>query len=275
MITADGKHCTVQGIIVWEGVTRPDTDTPVGKPKWSCKIVVHPQQQDLQDFVQLATTELNNSEFQGQLPPGANWAISPVQANDAFNKDGRFNGYMCINGGTYQGAPQVFDANGNELQPMAYSTLLYTGCMVDLLLNAYAYNNKQKGIAAGLGGLRVVDATAERLNIGGGIDAGSVFGNQAAQGQQPAMQQPAMGNVPAGGVQPNSQPVQNMQQVAAPGATTYPSNVPVGNVPPAQNVPGQVAAPPVTGQQPVAQVASSAPAMAGSPAVQPNQNYLP
>ena len=186
MITSDGKHCTIPGVVVWDGITRPETNDS-GKLKHSCKIVIHPQIPEFADAWNLANQELINGEFKGQLPPGGRFAISDVMAGE-FND--MFAGFKCMNAGTYNGAPQVFDINGQELNAQTYGQMLYPGAKVELLVNFYSYNNKAKGVTAGLSGIRIVDATTPRLNIGGGINAASVFGQAAPAGmpqQAPAI----------------------------------------------------------------------------------------
>lgn len=211
MITPDGKHCTITGVVVWDGVSKPETDTHNGHPKFSCKIAINPQELGLNDVDQLAKAELMASEFQGQLPMGATWPISPVNAADKFNVDGRFKGFVCMNAGTYQGQPQVF-FQGQQVPAMQLGTYLYPGAVVELLVNFYSFNNKSKGVAAGLAGINVVDNTTPRLNIGGaGIDAASIFGGGAAANPVTGIQ-----GAPAAGTMPQTDPNAAVAAAGAP-----------------------------------------------------------
>lgn len=233
MITPDGKHFTIKGVVVWDGITNPDTDNAVGKPKWSCKIVIDPNTPELAEAQQIATNELNEGKFKGVMPHGGLWIIAPVQETDKFNIDGMFNGFMWMNSGTYQGQPQIFDQNGQLLHASQIPQFIYPGAVVEFLCNCYTYDNKSKGVAAGLSGIKVINNQTPRLQIGGsGIDAGTVFGapgqaqqqvpiNNAApiQQQQPQMQTVPNGAQGAGGatIQQNvAQPAAN--QLGAPGA---------------------------------------------------------
>lgn len=243
----DGNLCTVKGTLVWDGITDPEMDTPVGKPKFSAKIVIHPQEADLVDFNALANLELQNGEFKGALPAGANWCLGQVSPTDKFNADGQFNGWLCINAGTYRGAPQVFDMMQNQLTPQSYTSMLYAGAQVELLVNFYSYNNKQKGVAAGLAGVRIIDATTPRLAVGGGYDAGKVWGQAA--GAAPVVQ-PGVAPVAQQQVQQSAQqPIGTVHQMNPAGVPPM-GGVPTGVIP-QQPIPNAVAIP-GTVAQPVA-----------------------
>ncbi len=197
MITEDGKHVTIPGTVVWDGITNPETNDS-GKLRHSCKIAFHPQIPEGNEALGLATAELQSSEWKGVLPPGARFAIANVQPNELMNL---FPGFNVMNAGTYNGAPQVYDINGQELNSMQYGQLLYPGAQVELLVHFFAYNNKSKGIAASLDGIKILDATAPRLQLGAGINPATVFGNgqPAVPGQIPGAVPGQMpGAVPAG-----------------------------------------------------------------------------
>jgi len=232
MITPDGKHCTIPGIIVWDGILAPDIDNAVGKPKHSCKIVVDPNAPELVELQQLATDELNTGIFKGIMPPGGLWIMAPVQPNDKFNINGMFNGFQWLNASTYNGQPQVYDQNGQLIPPMQLASVIYTGSKVELLVQPWSYDNVSKGIKPSLAGIRIIDATAPRLQISGSsIDVASVFGipgtpiNNTAPNAVPA-------TIPPNVVQPAANPL------AAPGAQ------------PAGAVPGNQVTPNVNYTQP-------------------------
>jgi len=227
MITPDGKHCTIPGIVVWDGITTPDTDNAVGKPKYSCKIVVDPNAPELAELQHLATEELNSGIFKGVMPHGGLWIMAPVQPTDKFNIDGMFNNFMWLNASTYNGQPQVYDQNGQLIPPMQLASVIYPGSKVELLVEAYCYDKQSKGIKPSLAGIRIIDATAPRLSISGSsIDVASVFGAPGGQQAAPINNTPGPNAAPVV-TQPNVvQPV--VDPLAAPGA------------PPVVAVPGNV-----------------------------------
>jgi hypothetical protein len=177
----DEKHAIVQGVIVWDGITRPETDTPNGKPKHSVKIVIAPNHPDVALLEAMAQKELREGEFKGNLPNGGQMPIGTASPSE-FN--GLFPGYRVISVGTYNGQPQVFDMNGAPVNSMALSSQVYNGAVINVLCHAYTYNNKSRGIAFGLDGIQIVDATRPKLSIGGGIDAAKAFGKGGPTPQQ-------------------------------------------------------------------------------------------
>lgn len=224
------------GFIVWDGLTRPEVITEgknAGGKKYSLKLVFPPNCADLADLHNLSMQELGASKFRGVLPAGGYAAISRVEP-------GEFNDFMpggyVVNLKTYR-VPEVFDENGQVLNPMQYSQLVYAGQKVDVLCHCYVYDDKSKGVGVGLDGVRLVlSAQAPRQNFGGGgFNAGAVFGAPMQQQQpthgyaQPApasgYQHPQAQQVPASGYQP---PAQGYQP---PGATGQ------GYQPPAQGGP--------------------------------------
>ncbi len=201
----DEKHVKINGcFIVWDGITRPDQDQQ-GNPKYSLKIVTPPNNPDLDLFGQLAVTTLQQSKFRGVLPQGG---LMPIGTAGPQEFGGMFPGWGVISAKT-KFLPDVYDANGQKLDPMQYGPLLFTGQAVDVLLHCYEYDKAgNKGISAGLDALEpIVAANAVRLDIGGGgIQTAGAFGNGGAPAmgqQQPLQQQPLQG-----------QPQQAMQQPA-------------------------------------------------------------
>lgn len=169
----DDRHAIVQGVIVWDGITRPETDTPNGRPKHSVKLVIAPNSPDVAVVEAMAQKELREGEFKGNLPNGGQMPVGTAGAGE-FN--GLFPGYRVISVGTYNGVPQVFDMNGQELPSMAFAANIYNGAVVNVLCHAYTYNNKSRGVALGLDGIQIVDNTRPKLALGGGIDASKAFG---------------------------------------------------------------------------------------------------
>ena len=197
----DEKHVKIHGcFIVWDGITRPEPGHD-GKPKYSLKVVVNPNNPDLADMNNLANTTLQTSKFRGQLPGGGRMPIGQARA-DEFNN--LYPGWVVLGCNT-QRLPDVYDENGGKLDPMQYGQQLFGAQQVDVLVHCYEYDAKgNKGIATGLDAFSIIaSAGAVPQNFGGaGIATQSAFGpsgaapqGQAPQGQptqQPA-QQPAYG----------------------------------------------------------------------------------
>ncbi len=174
-------------IIVWDGVTRPETleAKPGEMPgqKWNLKLVIDPNNPDLQALDQAAQTELQQSDFKGVLPNGGLMPIGMTNPSDSWAQF--FPGYAVVNASTYR-QPDVYDENGQQLQPMQYGPMIYNGQRVNVIVHCKAYNNKSRGVAARMDGFQIVtSANAERLNIGGGgYDCGAAFGGGGQQAPQ-------------------------------------------------------------------------------------------
>lgn len=208
----DDKHVKIHGaFVVWDGVTRPDT-SPDGKPKYSLKVVVPPTSQDLPDFDSLANRTLMESEFKGTLPAGGRMPRGEALANE-FN--GQFTGWAVLNCNS-QRIPDVYDENGQRLDPMQYGPLLYGGQKVDVLVHCYAYNKAgNRGVASGLDGFAIIaSANAPRQEFANSVDTAAAFGRGSATPQpQTAAPQPG----PAHGMLPgNAAPPPTTGDAAAP-----------------------------------------------------------
>ena len=188
------NNVIAQGIILWDGITRPEIKD--GIAKYSIKIAMtnaQPEVAEVQAICQQALS--NDSKFKGTLPPGGCWPLIPV---DPAQFEGRLPAHTAFSAKSNR-VPQVYDANGRELNSMEFGRQLYPGAVVQVLCHAFSFDNKSKGVAVGLDGIKIIDATAPQLPVGGGIDAGSVFGAGAAAGSTPP---PAMPPVAPQGVQP-------------------------------------------------------------------------
>jgi len=178
----DDKHViTGNAVILWDGVTQPEDDKHnPGKKVFSLKIAMAPNSPEINEITQLATNALNSdTTFKGVLPNGGIWPIANAGV-DEF--DPSVNGFVLINAKTRKGAPAVLDANKAVLDPMQYASMLYPGAVVKVLVHAYSFNNVSKGVTFGLDGIQIIDATAPRLAISGGIDAVGAFGGATAAG---------------------------------------------------------------------------------------------
>ena len=170
----DEKHVkTGDAVVVWDGVTRPsknDQDRLVH----SLKIALLPGAPELAELEAIAKAALAaDPTMKGNLPAGGHWPITLGAAGDI---DPALAGHTAINAKTYNGAPQVYDANGRQLDATQYGPLLYAGAIVKVILSAYAYTNIQKGVAFSLDGFQIIDATTPKLSIASGFDATGAFG---------------------------------------------------------------------------------------------------
>lgn len=174
----DDKHVlTCDVVVLWNGISTPDTDN--GRTTYNLTVAVPQNAPEYQELEQLAQTALNESDFKGVLPPGANPALSDV---DVAKFGQLVAGHRKFNASTTIGCPKVYDANGQELAAMQYQSMLYPGAKVKLLVHAYTYNNKQRGVKFGLDGVQITDAHAPKLDVAAGLSNSQVaaaFGGSA------------------------------------------------------------------------------------------------
>jgi hypothetical protein len=208
MARHDENHIiTGNAIVVWDGITKPETTKngqPLQKPKYSLKLALMPNDPCVAEIDAIAKAALQNSKFKGVMPHGGSWPLSPCNPQIA---DGVLNGMIAINPKTENGdiTQKVYDASGQLLNPMTYSRMLYPGAVIQVMVHAFAFDNVQKGVALGLDGIRIVDATAPALNIGasmGAAEVGAAFGAVpvAPQGQVPGAVPPQPGSFTPPGV---------------------------------------------------------------------------
>jgi hypothetical protein len=163
---------TCNARILWDGVTRPEA-LDGGGQKHNMKIAILANAPEVAELQTLLNNELANGEFRGQLPPGALPGMSDVRPGEFGDM---LPGHKVLNSVTYNGAPDVYDINGNKLDPMHYSAMLYPGSTVQLVVSARTYNNKSKGLGFWLNGIKIIDAASAKLPVGnGGCDAGAAF----------------------------------------------------------------------------------------------------
>ena len=232
----DEKHVRIDGcVIVWDGITRPDTDPAnPAKVKYNVKVVVPPTAPDLAVFGQLANNTLQYSKFRGTLPAGG---LMPLGQTKPGEFGDQFPGWAVISAKTFY-MPDVYDESGVRMDPMAFTPLLYGGQRIDILVHCYEYDKAgNRGIATGLDAFAIIaSANAQRQDFGGGgMDTASAF----AGGSQPY-------TAPAAGV-----PIQPVAPAPAPAPVTQ---APVtGGFDPVTGQPVQAAAPavPAVAPQPV------------------------
>lgn len=194
-IDNEGKNViTCEGIVLWDGLTTPDTDERTGAPVHNLTIAIPANAPEAAEIEQMAQRALQDSEFNGVKPTNSKWPTKEVDAS-RFGKDAALlNGRIAITARTRTGAPPVIDANGQELNAMQYGKMLYPGAIIKLLIHAYAFNaTKNKGVSAGLDGVQIIDATAPKLDVGGGMSASQVsaaFAGASAPAPDPVQPHP-------------------------------------------------------------------------------------
>lgn len=169
---------TATGVVIWDGITSPDAivrdGQNTGKFNHNLRIAVPAGAPENAELQKLVEQTLAGSTVQGVSL--ANPGNNPISNIDT-SKFPELPGHVCFTAGTQLGAPPVVDANGKELQAMQYGKMLYNGAKVKLLVHAYPYNKKQKGVNFGLDGIQIIDASAPRLAIGSaGMNASQVAG---------------------------------------------------------------------------------------------------
>jgi hypothetical protein len=188
----DSHVITCNGIVIWEAVTKPDINENSGNQSWNLRVAVDPNAPEVAELQELVVRALKNSS-----KPNVNLnnrGNNPISQIDHAKFPELPANYLCFSAGTIQGAPPVMDANGAEMQPMTYGPKLYNGTVVRLLVHAYAYDNKQKGVNYGLDGVQIIDGNAPRLAIGAaGLSKDvvkSAFGGVAAAAPAATTQAP-------------------------------------------------------------------------------------
>jgi hypothetical protein len=226
------KNVIARGVILWDGVTRPELkdDGKGGKrTQYSLKVALLTSQPEVNEVAAICTDALNaDTTFRGKLPPGGCWPLIPV---DPQQFEGRLPQHVAFSCKTYR-TPQVFDINRQEIAPMIYGPMLYPGAIVDVLVSAFAFANVSKGIALSLDGIMIIDATAPRLPVGG-VDAGAAFGSA------PAPQPAGYSNF----ADPNTPTYQPPVQPGGPSGYAPPASQPVYQAPPQQPMAGVQPAP--------------------------------
>jgi len=177
------------GMIIWDGITQPETKTDgSGAIVHSLKIAIPAADPERMDLDDLANQTLADSTiFKGQFPAGGEWPLREIDLTKFEADAPLLQGRIAINANTRLGAPLVYDINGNELSAMQYARMLYPGALVKVMVHCYDFNNKSKGLAFGLDGIQIIDATTPKLAVTGGISKETVAGGfAAARGNAPA-----------------------------------------------------------------------------------------
>ena len=222
------------GIILWDGVTNPD-ENDAGQKVWNLKVAWPATAPEVAELQALATAEFQAGIFKGAWPAGGIWPISESKPNEF---EGAINGHVVSNLKTYNGAPEVY-YNKQRLTPEQYQGLLYPGAKVKVMVHAFSYNKKSKGVSLGLDGIEVIDASTPRLPGTGGVNVAAAFGGTPT----PATSAFAPGGAPGA-------PGAPVPPAAAPGGGFTPVGAPAAPGTPVAPNPGFLNPPPVPGAAP-------------------------
>ena len=183
----DQEHVlTCEGVIMWDGITDPETkDT--GAVVHSLKIGIPGTSPERTELEALAQRTLEASPiFKGVLPPGGEWPVRDIDMAKYVEDAAIMTGRVALNANTRLGAPLVYDVNGQVLSAMQYGQLLYPGAVATMIVHCYSFNNKSKGVAFGLDGIQIMDATTPKLSVSGGMAPAAVAAAFAGAGAAPA-----------------------------------------------------------------------------------------
>lgn len=204
--------------VLWDGITRPEA-LDGGGFKHSIKVAQLASSPENGELQVILDRELQNGEFRGVLPPGGLPGMGDIRGGEYGDM---IPGHKVFNTVTFNGAPEVFDINGQKLDPAHYGSMLYPGATVQLIVSARSYNNKSKGLGFWLNGIKIIDATTPKLPVGGGaVDAGAAFASAPA----------GVGSAPVSGATPQT-------------AVVAPSAAPVMAAPVASVAPAPAGSPP-------------------------------
>lgn len=170
----DANHViSGDAVVLWDGITRPEEKEDKSIVH-NIRVAMLPTAVEKGELDNLAARALVDSEFKGVLPAGGNMPFSPV---DVAKFGPIVTGMVAFTAQTRKGAPTVVDANGREMSAIQYARSFYPGAIVRVLVHAFPYNNKQKGIGFGLDGIQIINDKAPALDIGtGGLAKSEVMG---------------------------------------------------------------------------------------------------
>jgi hypothetical protein len=176
MSKLDDKHVvTGNAVVIWDGITRPETKD--GNVIHSLKVALAPGSPEIDELKALVQSTLAaDPKFKGALPPGGQLPFI-VAGTDKPSPDPQVSGYTMINAKTRVGAPTVHELGGRVMNPMEYGAMLYPGAVVQIIVHAFAYDTAgNTGVAFGIDGIMIVDATVPKLAIASGVDTVAAFG---------------------------------------------------------------------------------------------------
>jgi len=178
------------GVLLWDGLNNPDVKDGKEGPytTYNLSVGLPNTSPDKPLLDGICNEEFQTGYWKGKWPTNGFW---PIKNIDPTKFEGFLPAHFEIKAVTYQ-MPEVYDANNNRLDPMQFKSMLYAGCLVDIIVSPRSYDNVSKGIGFWLNGVRIMDTTRPRLPGIGGLDAGKAFGAPTGA-PGPAMGGPAVG----------------------------------------------------------------------------------
>jgi hypothetical protein len=195
-------------VLVWDGMRKPNTRNS-GSIDYNVGFLMAPTDPSYGEIGEIINQKVRFGTCKGVNPVGDNWPLDR-QAEHKYGEQYATWYRLKAGGGAI---PPILDQNYNAISPAQYDTVLYAGCIIQLIVSAWDYTKPQAGVALNVHAIMVVDNTApEMQGLGGGLTNGEAA-ERFRQGQgQTQNSAPAPGGAPTA---PGGAP-------AAPGAPTAP-----------------------------------------------------
>lgn len=193
---------TAVGLVTWNGLVPPDKNDKTGEAVWTIGFAFTPDTVEHREMDVIGKAALEKGKIALKLVDAD---YQPFLECDVAKFGPLVQGMKRISAKTYNGMPRVVDANGADIPLQVLGQMLYPGCKVKLMVHAYPFNNKSKGVNFGLDGVQIIDAAAPKLDIGAGVppaEVGNAFA-QAASGAPAPAPAPAAAMPPAPPIKPN------------------------------------------------------------------------
>lgn len=178
-------------VLSWDGLRNPETRQS-GSISYNVSVLIALNTPEYAELDAMAARQLQSGVFRGVMPPNGRHPLTGTTAKPKIPEPAKFgaqfSNHISIAAGTSRGIPTIVDINGAPMAIMQAGPMLYPGCIVSVLVDTWEYDNKEKGVAFGLQGLQIIDATAPKLAVAGGMSADDVtnaFSGQGAPIQTP------------------------------------------------------------------------------------------
>lgn len=182
----ESQVVTAVGILTWNGLVPPDKNDKTGEPVWTIGFAFQPGTAEHGEMDIIGKAALEKGKIALKLVDAD---YQPFLDCDVAKFGPIVNGMKRISAKTYNGMPRVIDKDGADIPMQALGQLLYPGCKIKLMVHAYPFNNKSKGVNFGLDGVQIIDATAPKLDVGAGVppaEVGNAFAQAAGGGASAA-----------------------------------------------------------------------------------------
>jgi len=209
-------------VLSWDGLRNPD-QRQSGSTNYNVSVVMAQNAPEVAELERICQAKVAGGLCQGVQPAAADWPMGTIADPAKFGPT--YNNHLVMKAGTSKGIPTIIDANMQPLKPMVFGPMLYPGCIMNILVDAWDWTYMGRtGISLGLQGIQIVDATAPALPVAAGMSAGDVIA--AFGGQAPA---PAGPGAPgAGPSAPPAAPPAAKVLTAAAGPHSYESYIEAG-----------------------------------------------